>query len=106
MSRCGNGRCQLGRAPRPPLSPENKTLMPQHPIHSAIAFLIPLILGIHLIFDPGHIPGGLGDPRLNMWVLEHGYQWLTGKVDSFWHAPFFFPAPDTLTYSVNHIGSL
>ena len=35
--------------------------------------------------DSAHaVPGDLIDNRLNLCVLEHGYQYLTGKVDRFW----------------------
>ena len=41
-----------------------------------------------------------------MYVLEDGYRWLTGLDKSFWSAPFFYPAPNVIAYSDNHLGSL
>jgi hypothetical protein len=38
-------------------------------------------------------------------VLEHGYRWLVRLDKSFWSAPFFYPAPNVITYSDNHLGS-
>jgi hypothetical protein len=52
------------------------------------------------------IPGDLGDARLNNYLLEHGYRWLTGKDHSFWNAPFFFPATNVMAFSDNHLGTL
>ena len=68
---------------------------------AAIMFLV----GICLFFRVDKIPGELGDTRFNMYVLEHGYRWLVRQDNSFWSAPFFYPAPDVITYSVNHLGS-
>lgn len=63
------------------------------------------LVGISLFFRVDKIPGNLGDARLNMYVLEHGYRWLTHLDHSFWSAPFFYPAPNVITYSDNHLGS-
>ena len=57
-------------------------------------------------FDLSMIPGDLGDARLNNYLLEHGYKWLTGQVASFWDAPFFYPALRTMSFSDNHLGTL
>lgn len=40
-----------------------------------------------------------------MYVLEHGYRWLVRLDGSFWSAPFFYPAPNVIAYSDNHLGS-
>jgi hypothetical protein len=56
--------------------------------------------------DLSRIPGDLGDGRLNNYFLEHGYQWITGQVKSFWNAPFMFPTPNTMAFSDNHLGTL
>lgn len=52
------------------------------------------------------LPGDLGDTRLNIYLLEHGYQWLSGKAPSFWDAPFMHPVPATITFSENFLGAL
>lgn len=57
-------------------------------------------------FNLSMIPGDLGDARLNNYLLEHGYKWLTGQVASFWDAPFFYPALRTMSFSDNHLGTL
>jgi len=66
-------------------------------------YILPLQL---MRFDLSRIPGDLGDARLNNYLLEHGYKWLTGQVASFWDAPFFYPALRTMSYSDNHLGTL
>jgi hypothetical protein len=63
------------------------------------------LVGISLYFRVDQIPGELGDNRFNMYVLEHGYRWLVRLDKSFWSAPFFYPAPNVITYSDNHLGS-
>ncbi len=57
-------------------------------------------------YDLSLIPGDLGDARLNNYLLEHGYQWMTGQVSHFWHAPFFYPATAVTALSDNHFGTL
>jgi len=70
----------------------------------AVGFITVIMpyFGFHLQF----IPGDLGDARFNNYILEHGYKWLSGKSPSFWSAPFFFPIPNTVAFSDNHLGSL
>src|SRR5271166_6260965 len=68
----------------------------------AIVFFL---VGISLFFKVDQIPGGFDDARFNMYVLEHGYRWLTGLDKSFWSAPFYYPAQNVITYSDNHLGS-
>ncbi|HEY0793695.1 MAG TPA: hypothetical protein VGD78_21720 [Chthoniobacterales bacterium] len=61
--------------------------------------------GLLFIFKVGTIPGSLFDTRFNLYVLEHDYRWLVHLDHSFWSAPFFYPAPNTITYSDNHLGT-
>ncbi|WP_243311386.1 DUF7024 domain-containing protein [Fundidesulfovibrio agrisoli] len=61
---------------------------------------------MYSLFTPGRIPGDLGDSRFNMYILEHGWRWLTGQAPSFWSAPFYYPAPDVTAYSDSHLGTL
>lgn len=60
------------------------------------------ILGKNLEF----LPGDWGDGRFNNFILEHGYMYLSGKVQSFWDAPFFFPMKNAIALSDNLLGSL
>jgi hypothetical protein len=53
-----------------------------------------------------HLPGESTDNLLNNFVLEHGYRWLTGRADSFWDAPSFYPRRGTTAWSDAHIGML
>jgi hypothetical protein len=42
----------------------------------------------------------LGDTRLNAYLLEHGWLWLTGEPTvRLWHPAFYYPAPDALAFS-------
>jgi hypothetical protein len=72
---------------------------------SLILATIVFLVGLLLFFQAGNIPGGLSDSRFNMYVLEHGYRWLMRLDNSFWTAPFFYPTPNTIAYSDNHLGS-
>jgi hypothetical protein len=58
-------------------------------------------LGAHLAL----VPGDLGDARFNNYILEHFYQWITGRVGDYWTAPFFFPFQFTTAFSDNLLGS-
>lgn len=73
---------------------------------SALLALVPLAWGEHYYFHSAVIPGDLGDARFNMYILEHGFRWLSGQDVSFWSAPFFYPATDVVAYSDNLLGSL
>ncbi len=66
-------------------------------------YIVPLQM---MHFDLSFIPGDIGDARLNNYFLEHGYKWLTGQVESFWNAPFFYPTIRTMSLSDNHLGVL
>jgi hypothetical protein len=66
-------------------------------------YIVPLQM---MHFDLSFIPGDMGDTRLNNYFLEHGYKWLTGQVESFWNAPFFYPTMRTMSFSDNHLGTL
>jgi len=51
------------------------------------------------------IPGDLGDNRLNNYILEHFYRWITGLDPSYWSASFFYPFPNAIAFSDNLLGS-
>lgn len=59
-------------------------------------------VGAHLAY----LPGDLGDNRLNNYVLEHGYRWLTREQKRFWDAPFCWPAWKVTARSDAHLGEL
>ncbi len=57
--------------------------------------------------DLAHLPGDGGDNRLNNFVLEHGYRWLTGRAGvGFWDAPLFYPVRRVTAWSDAHLGML
>jgi len=69
-------------------------------------YLLPLLaLGLRPYADLSIIVAA-GDNLFNMYVLEHGWLWLTGQVPSFWNAPFFYPTPNVIAYSDCHLGNL
>src|SRR5262245_50888143 len=51
-----------------------------------------------------HLPGETIDSRLNCAVLDHGYRYLTGKVDHFWDIGSFYPVRGVTAWSDAHIG--
>lgn len=71
-----------------------------------------LALGMALVplrvtgFRLTNLPGDDVDSHFNLYVLEHGWQWLSGKQPRFWDAPFFYPQPNVIAYSDNHLGTL
>jgi len=56
--------------------------------------------------DFSKIPGDLGDARFNNYILEHGHQFLTGKVDKYWDAPFMYPYKNVIAFSDNLLGTM
>jgi hypothetical protein len=65
-------------------------------------YLLPLkVMGT----DLAHLPGDL-DVRFNIYVLEHGWQWLHGQTAGFWNLPSCYPQPRMTAYSDNHLGTL
>jgi hypothetical protein len=54
-----------------------------------------------------YIPGDPGDTRLSIYSLEHGYKWITGQTgESFFDAPFFYPARESMRYTDTFFGGL
>jgi hypothetical protein len=53
-----------------------------------------------------HLPGDPADNRLNNFVLEHGYRYLTGRAASFWDAPMYYPVRRATATSDAHLGML
>jgi hypothetical protein len=51
-----------------------------------------------------HIPPDPGDPVFNLYLLKWGAHQIRLGMPDFWNAPFFYPAPATLTYSDHLVG--
>jgi hypothetical protein len=65
------------------------------------------LIGIRLVgLNMDGMPGDFGDGRLNNYFLEHGYQYLTGQLHSYWDASFFYPEKATMSISDNLLGTL
>jgi hypothetical protein len=78
-------------------------------------WLIPVatcIIGLHFTilgicnYNLSKIPGDLGDARFNMYILEHGYRYVTGQTPSYWNAPFMYPFPQVIALSDNLLGTM
>lgn len=74
-------------------------------------YLTGLLLGlIFFVFpiigwDFSYFFGDLADGRLNLFFLEHNYQYLTNKIDTYWDIPFMYPEKNVLAYSDNLMGT-
>jgi hypothetical protein len=76
----------------------------------AAASLTILVLAVYVVWRGvlppfGDIPGDIGDTRFNLYVLEHGFQWVSGQ-SSLWHMDFFYPLKGVGSFSDMHLGSL
>lgn len=75
-------------------------------------FLLALFCGLIFQFMPyvgwgfQYLPGDLGDTRFNLFVLEHGKQFLFGEVHQYWSAGFMHPEPEVITLSDNLLGTV
>ncbi|MHB8261262.1 MAG: fascin domain-containing protein [Bacteroidia bacterium] len=85
------------------------------PTKKIIQLLVPIVLlGLGLYFMPikimgtdfSKVPGDFGDARFNNYILEHGYQYLTGKVTKYWDAPFLYPYKNAIAFSDNLLGTV
>jgi hypothetical protein len=63
------------------------------------AFTFPLILRL-----TDALPGDLGDPLLNTFILAWGASRMPFGFSGVWTAPFFFPLTDTLAFSEHLLG--
>lgn len=74
-------------------------------------YLIGLLTGlIFFVFpitgwDFSYFAGDLADGRLNLYFLEHNYQFFTGQIDTYWDIPSMYPEKNVLAYSDNLMGS-
>lgn len=57
-------------------------------------------------FDLAYLPGDEGDSRFINFLLEHGFQWLSGNTNGFWNADFMYPFQDNIAFSDNMLGSM
>src|SRR3712207_6730919 len=81
--------------------------MGQAVLHPSIVVVPCSMLGLAMAHHPtllsgfARIQGDPGDTRLNNYVLEHGYRWLSAAPghERFWSPPIFYPAPNTAAYS-------
>ncbi|MBS1940214.1 MAG: hypothetical protein JST38_05000 [Bacteroidetes bacterium] len=55
--------------------------------------------------DRAFIPGDLGDARFNNYILEHFHQFIMGRVDGYWDAPFMYPWKNVIALSDNLLGT-
>lgn len=76
-----------------------------------VPFLL-LLIGTYLMpirilgFDLSMIPGDMGDARFNNFILEHGFQFLIGKVTNYWDASFMYPTKNVIAFSDNLLGTM
>ncbi len=72
-----------------------------------LLFGVFLLAGMLALFHPTILSGfslmqaDPGDTRFNNYILEHGFQWISGNPfhASFWNPPMFYPATNTAAYS-------
>jgi hypothetical protein len=74
------------------------------PVEGLLGLMV-MCIGLLLVFKVGYLPGDLGDARFNMYILEHAHRWLLRLDTSFWNAPIFYPASNTVALSDNHLGT-
>lgn len=83
--------------------------------NKVLNIIIPIVLlfaGLYFVpitlfnYDFSKIPGDLGDARFNNYILEHGYQYLTGKIDSYWQGQFMYPYHNVIALSDNLLGTV
>jgi len=83
-----------------------------NPIQTTVYFFAPLVLGMVVQTIPlvgwglEFLPGDLGDTRFNLYVLENGYQFITGQTTGFWNAGFMHPEAEVISLSDNLIGAM
>lgn len=99
-------RCAYATVPRLIVT---ATSIPTHRDAGAGRWLAPVLVcgaGLLALFHPtllsgfGRIQTDVGDTRLNNYVLEHSYRWVTWRLPgSFWDPPIFFPVRNTAGYT-------
>lgn len=80
----------------------------KHLLFCVALFLIGMYLVPIKTMGPNlsYIPGDYGDSRLNNYFLKHGHLFFSGKLSTYWNAPFMYPEKDVITYSDNLLGTL
>jgi len=78
---------------------------PRHAMLLLLAFAAAtVVVAFPLVRHLGSgLPGNLGDPLLNAWILARGAQWLR-QGGNLWDAPIFHPYDDTFAYSEHLLG--
>jgi hypothetical protein len=74
----------------------------KHRIIPVVVLAVGLVMTFHPTLFSGFVrlQTDLGDTRLNNYLLEHGWRWLSGDPGvRLWHPSFFYPAPNALAYS-------
>jgi hypothetical protein len=77
-----------------------------------VYFVVGLLFGLAFQLMPylgwgfQYLPGDLGDTRFNLFVLEHGKQFLFGEVTHYWSAGFMHPEPEVISLSDNLLGTV
>jgi len=56
-------------------------------------------------FDLSFYPGDTVDARLNIYFLEHAFQYFSGQIEDYWNAGFMFPEEGVIAYSDNLLGT-
>ncbi len=90
----------------------NNHLLRPNSLYGITVVLILLCIGLYCVpfsimgNDLAYIPGDIGDAGLTYYLLEHGFQWLSGSQESFWNAPFFYPEPMVVTFADSLSGTL
>lgn len=86
----------------------------QRPLRWVLKAIVPIVLFAYgtwtfplaMLGDERKLlPGDLGDSRFNNYILEHFHQYATGKVDSYWDAPFMYPYKNVTALSDNLLGT-
>jgi hypothetical protein len=74
----------------------------KHRIIPVVVLAVGLVMTFHPTLFSGfaRLQTDLGDTRLNNYLLEHGWRWLSGDPGvQLWHPSIFYPAPNALAYS-------
>jgi hypothetical protein len=78
-------------------------------LYAPVFLLIGLVFAYRPILFSGFsfMQADPGDTRLNQYILEHGFQWVSGNPAhaNFWNAPYFFPETNVTAYTDVLLGS-
>jgi hypothetical protein len=79
----------------------------RHSISVLLAYTCLALLASHPLWQwvGERVPGDIGDPVLNVYILAWDTRALSADLLTVFHANIFYPLPNTLAYSENLIGS-